>query len=117
MLHCWLYTMPSNDSPLRSVDNITLAMTDYPTVEAQDSDKACIVTSEKPKFFMIEAKMGPNVWRPIGEVYPQIEQTLSYREWDQAKYAKTRLKALLLGPYKNQVKKRPIRILKIFKVL
>lgn len=91
-------------------------MTDNPTIEARHGDKVCFVKSEKPNFFMIEAKMGPNVWRPIGEVYPQIEQISSYREWDQAKYAKTRLKALLLGPYKNQVKKRPIRIRKIFKI-
>ena len=92
-------------------------MIDIHTIEAKHADKVCLIKVKDPHYFAIEAKIGTNDWRSIGEIYPQIELASSYLEWDHAKFAKTKLKGLLLGPYKNQVKKRPIRIRKIFKVL
>ena len=85
------------------------------TIADKHGERVCLINTMESYSFAIEAKMGPNDWRPIGEIYPQIELASSYREWDKAKSAKTRLKGLLLGPYKNQVKKRPIRIRKICK--
>lgn len=92
-------------------------MTNLSTTEAWQGEKQCCLEGSESPCFALEAKMGPNHWQAIDEVYPQIELPSLYLIWDEAKSAKNRLKGLLLGPYRNQFKKRPIRIQKISKTL
>lgn len=90
-------------------------MNNIHTLEDTRSGDVCLVKIKEPHYFVVEAKVGPNDWRPIEEIYPHIEVVSSHIKWDHAKFAKNKLKGLLLGPYKNETKKRPIRIRKICK--
>jgi hypothetical protein len=92
-------------------------MTNRSTTEVRLCKKQFCLEGPESYCFALEAKMGPNHWQAIDEVYPQIELASLYLSSDEAKSAKNRLKGLLLGPYRNQLKKRPIRIQKISKIL
>ena len=92
-------------------------MTNLSTTKARQGEKQFSFEGSESHCFALEAKTGPNHWQAIDEVYPQIELASLYLSWDKAKSAKNRLKGLLLGPYRNQLKKRPIRIQKISKTL
>lgn len=89
-----------------------MAMTVINTNEAKRDEGGCQYKVQESHCFAVEAKMGCNDWRSIEEVYPEIELASLYLHFNDAKYAKGRLKGLLLGAYKNQFKKRPIRIRK-----
>jgi hypothetical protein len=65
--------------------------------------------SHKP-LFVLEAKLGPNDWCSVGDVYPQVELSSYYCNHESARLAKSKLKTLLLGFYKGRYRKKPIRI-------
>ena len=60
--------------------------------------------------FLLEAKLGPNEWCPIGEVYPHSGVHGPFAIREDADQAKSKLKSLLLGAWKGKYRKRPIRI-------
>ncbi len=65
------------------------------------------------QLFVLEARLGPNEWRCVCDVYPQADLIPQYDDHELASRAKSRLKSLLLGPWKNRYRKKPIRIRKV----
>ncbi len=63
--------------------------------------------------FVLETKTAPNDRKGIKDVYPQIDIPSSYSTRKEAKTAKSELKNLMLGEWKNRLKKFPIRIREI----
>lgn len=67
-------------------------------------------TMHLDKHFLLEAKLGPNEWFPVWEVYPHSGLHRSFACPEEAHRAKSKLKSLLLGAWKGKYHKRPIRI-------
>jgi hypothetical protein len=64
--------------------------------------------------YIIEAKLGPNQWEPVSQVYTEIEDLRSYYlDERDALSAKASLKALLRSNRKMQAMKLPIRVRKV----
>jgi hypothetical protein len=82
--------------------------------EKQLGDICLIAVHKADALFVLEAKMAPNEWMRVDEVYPEIENLKAYfSDEDTAKLAKGALKSFL-GSHKDyKKKKRPIRIRKI----
>lgn len=60
--------------------------------------------------FVLEAKVAPNKWVEIAELYPQIDIASRYIRYEDAYQAKGKLKSALAGPWKSTYKKKPIRV-------
>jgi hypothetical protein len=76
----------------------------------------CLVAVEKKSvLYALEAKMAPNDWQRVDEVYPEIESLKAYyHDYDVAKANKAALKTFLIhNQTKRNIKKRPIRIRQI----
>lgn len=75
----------------------------------------CLVAVKKgDAFYILEAKVAPNVWEPVDKVYPGIENLRAYYSHEEAaKLSKGALKSFLASTKKGTLKKRPIRIRKI----
>ncbi len=71
-----------------------------------------VAVEAKDVIYALEAKMAPNEWRRVDEVYPQIQGMKAfYAEHDDAKTAKGWLKGFLINNTLDpKPKKRPIRI-------
>ncbi len=84
-------------------------------LEESLGNRFCLLAVEKiESLYVLEAKIAPNVWEPVHKVYPQIEGLKAYYcSEEDAKLAKSSLKALLTGKLKGSLEKRPIRIRKI----
>ncbi len=78
-------------------------------------ENVCLVAVEKQDaIFVLEAKLAPNQWEPISNVYPEIDGMSSYFSTrDDALLAKSSLKNLLKALKAKGVVKRPIRIRKL----
>ncbi|MGD8387093.1 MAG: hypothetical protein PVG49_08120 [Desulfobacteraceae bacterium] len=79
-------------------------------LEADLGDRVCLLAVEKQPLFVLEAKVGPNAWQNIQEVYPDLHLGGTYLEREEAHLVKASLKTLLLGAWKGRLKKRPVRI-------
>ena len=82
-------------------------------LEAQLDEDVYLLAIKKPLLFALEAKTDTNLWLSIRDVYPQIRFAHLYFDEIEAKEAKAKLKSLLAGKWKNQLKKYPIRIRKV----
>jgi hypothetical protein len=85
-------------------------------LEKKLGDDICLVAvAKKNVLYAIEAKMAPNEWRPIDQVYPEIESLKTYYgDYEKAKTNKAALKTFLIhNQTKLSLKKRPIRIRQI----
>ena len=60
--------------------------------------------------FVLEAKIGPNDWAGVDQVYPLFPQGGRFDHEEAALMAKSRLKTLLAGKWKAQYRKYPIRV-------
>ena len=72
----------------------------------------CLLAIKRPHLFILEAKLAPNHWESIKEVYPETGFKAFYTDFESAKTAKSELKLFFKGQNK-EFKKRPIRIRKI----
>lgn len=70
-----------------------------------------------PSLFILEAKTAPNRWQNIQVIYPRYDLPSCYLNKDEALSAKAALKSLLLGKWRNIVKKHPIRVRRIDRFL
>ncbi|PQP35651.1 hypothetical protein C6A37_01430 [Desulfobacteraceae bacterium SEEP-SAG9] len=86
---------------------------DIQVLEKQLGDNICLVALEKTgSLFVLEAKLGPNVWERVDKVYPELENLRAYfLSQEDAHLTKSSLKKLLIDA--KQIKKRPIRLRKI----
>ncbi len=85
-------------------------------LERKLGDNICLVAVEKKEvIYALEAKLAPNQWRRVDQVYPEIEGLKAYfSDYDKAKDAKNSLKSYLLSPKaKRLFKKYPLRIRQI----
>lgn len=84
-------------------------------LEESLGNRFCLLAVEKvEQLYVLEAKIAPNVWERVDKVYPQIEGLKAYYcSEEDAKLAKSSLKALLTGKLKGSLEKRPIRIRKL----
>ena len=83
-------------------------------LEKELGDVCLVAVEKKDAIFLLEAKVGPNVWEPVDQVYPEIKGLkVFYSDEDTAKLAKSALKSLLNAKKSEQIQKRPIRINKI----
>ena len=75
----------------------------------------CLIAAEKIReVFVLEAKLGPNIWEPVDKVYPEIKGLKAvFFDEEDAKTSKAALKSLLNSREQFKHKKRPIRIRKI----
>ncbi|MFH1091410.1 MAG: hypothetical protein V1742_07560 [Pseudomonadota bacterium] len=75
----------------------------------------CLVAVEKAEaLYAVEAKLAPDHWAPVDQVYPEIENLKSYfASGDDAAAAKGALKSLLAGKRNFKAGKRPIRVKRI----
>jgi hypothetical protein len=71
-----------------------------------------VAVETKDVLYALEAKLGPNQWQRVDEVYPVIKDIKAYySEEDAAREAKGWLKGFLINNTLNpRPKKRPIRI-------
>ncbi|HDM77609.1 MAG TPA: hypothetical protein ENG51_14230 [Deltaproteobacteria bacterium] len=78
-------------------------------------ENICLVAVEKQDaLFVLEAKLAPNHWELVSEVYPEIEGMNSYfSSKEDALLAKSSLKNLLKVLKSKGIVKRPIRIRKL----
>ena len=75
----------------------------------------CLLAVEKNEaLYVLEAKLAPNHWESIEQVYPEIENLKAfYSTEDEARLAKGALKNYLIARKKRGIEKRPIRLRKI----
>ncbi|MGD9329774.1 MAG: hypothetical protein PVJ53_00610 [Desulfobacterales bacterium] len=81
-------------------------------LEQSLGDRVCLLAIEKEgALYVLEAKMAPNRWQRIDQVYPEIEDLrVFYRRHEDAHHAKAALKSFLNSAKANSLQKRPIRI-------
>ncbi len=85
-------------------------------LEQKLGNNICLVAVEKKEvIYALEAKLAPNQWQRVDQVYPDIEGLKAYfSDYDKAKDAKSSLKSYLLSPKaKRLFKKHPLRIRQI----
>jgi hypothetical protein len=83
-------------------------------LEKKLGDVCLVAVERKDAIYMLEAKMAPNLWEPVDQVYPAIKGLkVFYSDEDTAKLAKSALKSLLNAKKSEEIQKRPIRIKKI----
>lgn len=76
--------------------------------------RVCLLAVEpRDAIYVLEAKMAPNLWKPVDQVYPEIEDLRAYYlDEESARISKSSLKRFLTAKdTKNG--KRPIRIRKV----
>ena len=76
------------------------------------NDGTCLMQEQHQSFFVLEAKTARNKWQTIQTVYPLDDLPTFYLKRNEAVAAKAAFKTLLLGKWKNRVKKYPIRVRK-----
>jgi hypothetical protein len=76
------------------------------------ADVRLVAVKRTSAMYVLEAKLGPNEWRRVDQVYPEISDLKSfYRDGEACKTAKAALKGFLISNrLKPQIIKRPIRI-------
>jgi len=82
-------------------------------LEAHLDADVCLLAVKRPRLFVIEAKISPNEWKSIHTIYPQLDMSAYYTEKDDAVMAKSAIKSLLNGKWKQRIKKHPLRIRQI----
>jgi len=104
------------DDPTGSTDGFRYAQLDdgelaaIRGLERALGEKVCLLAVRKAPFFALEAKIGPNRWVCIREVYPQTRLAPFYADREAAHLAKSALKTLLAGKWRKRFKKHPNRI-------
>jgi len=79
-------------------------------LEADLGGRYCLLVVEKPQvLYAVEAKMAPNEWRPVNEVYPIENLRSFFQDKTDALAAKASLKSLLIAN-KDRYRKRPLRV-------
>ena len=75
-------------------------------------DVRLVAVKRASEMYVLEAKLAPNEWLRVDQVYPEIEGLKSFfSDGDACKAAKAALKGFLISnKLKPQLKKRPIRI-------
>ena len=81
-------------------------------LEKSLGDKVCLLAIEKEgALYVLEAKMAPNRWQRIDQVYPEIKELrVFYQRHEDAHDAKAALKSFLNTAKAKSLQKRPIRI-------
>jgi hypothetical protein len=76
------------------------------------ADVRLVAVKRASEMYVLEAKLAPNEWLRVDQVYPEIEDLKSfYADGEVCKAAKAALKGFLISnKLKPQLKKRPIRI-------
>lgn len=76
------------------------------------ADVRLVAVKRTSEMYILEAKLGPNEWLRVDQVYPEIEDLKSFfSDGERCKAAKAALKGFLISnKLKPQLKKRPIRI-------
>jgi hypothetical protein len=84
-------------------------------LENKLGDNICLIAMEKAgAIYVLEAKLGQNLWERVDKAYPELENLRAYYvSQEDAHLTKSSLKKLLNSPAKQKFKKRPIRIRKI----
>ncbi|MBU2550895.1 MAG: hypothetical protein KKB20_20965 [Proteobacteria bacterium] len=77
--------------------------------------RVCLVAVRPVEaMYAVEAKLEPNVWVPVDQVYPEFENLNSYyQDREDAAATKTALKNLLRGRTDLKSRRRPIRVRRI----
>lgn len=80
--------------------------------EKLPADLRLVAVKRTSEMYILEAKLGPNEWLRVDQVYPEIEGLKSFfSDAEVCKAAKAALKGFLISnKLKPQLKKRPIRI-------
>lgn len=63
--------------------------------------------------YILEAKVGPNNWKEIVDIYPDMGIESRYSSEKQALLTKSKLKSSLSTNWKGKYKKHPIRVRKM----
>ncbi len=85
-------------------------------LEQRLGEDICLLAVQKAddSRYRLEAKVSPNQWEPVDQVYPQIDGLKSeYSDPEAAHHAKAGLKSLLNSTRSYRAIKKPIRIKKI----
>ena len=103
-------------SGLNDLKIAALSPEDIETIKALENklgpDIRLVAVESKDVLYALEAKMAPNEWQRVDEVYPEIKGIKAYyNDQDAAREAKGWLKGFLINNNLNpKPKKRPIRI-------
>jgi len=79
-------------------------------LKSKTNGGTCFMQEQHQSVFVLEAKTAPKKWQAIQTVYPLDDLPTYYLKRNEAAAAKAALKTLLLGKWKNRVKKYPIRV-------
>ena len=83
-------------------------------LERELGDVCLLAVRRAEAMYAVEVKLEKNLWKPIDEVYAEIEGLRSYYlSRDDAKKAKDSLKSLLSSKAGQKLVKRPIRVQKL----
>lgn len=76
------------------------------------ADVRLVAVKRTSEMYVLEAKLAPNEWLRVDQVYPEIEGLKSFfSDGEVCKAAKAALKGFLISnKFKPQLMKRPIRI-------
>ena len=79
------------------------------------SDICLVAVKKKDVLYALEAKLAPNQWKRVDQVYPEITDLKAYYgDYQRAKESKAALKRLLIGHRRHPpLQKRPLRIRQI----
>jgi len=103
-------------SGLNDLKIAALSREDLETIKALENKLGpnirLVAVENKDVLYAMEAKMAPNEWQRVDEVYPEIKDLKAYyTDQDAAREAKGWLKGFLINNNLNpKPKKRPIRI-------
>ncbi|MBI4775452.1 MAG: hypothetical protein HY788_14985 [Deltaproteobacteria bacterium] len=83
-------------------------------LEKELGDVCLLAVRRAEAMYAVEVKIDKNHWKPVDEVYSEIQGIRSYYlSRDDAKKAKDSLKSLIMSKAGQQLEKRPIRVQKL----
>jgi hypothetical protein len=90
-----------NDEDLQTIRSLEKALGNRVFLVAVEGNEA---------LYVVEAKLAPNVWQRVDEVYPMENLRAYYDKKEDAFAGKASLKSLLNGRLKGKLQKRPLRV-------
>ena len=99
---------------LKMADLNTEDLEEIRSLEKKLGDICLIAVEKSDAIYALEAKIAPNVWKPVDQVYPDIENLRAYySDEETAHLSKGALKSFLHSNTHYKKLKKPVRVRKI----
>ena len=106
--------MDENENKLKMAQISSSELEEIKALEKKLGDICLIAVEKSDAIFVLEAKIGPNEWKSVDKVYPEIERLRAfYGDEETAKLSKGALKSFLNASNDFKGRKKPVRIRRI----